>query len=200
MSYYSINIFEADKEILKPYLNELGILIPHKIIPVPEKYKEIINKALTKESYSICSSDDDFELKEKFREWQLENWETTNIWINVYYFNFGFAFETNHGCAGELVLKIISNNSNEKIIVRTIDENANWQIKKYINGKEYEINKMKMFEEETKKLKTNIERHFFTIEDWKDKIGKDCYEEFEKLTENKEYIPNFFQLKEEWFE
>ena len=48
MSYYCINIFEADKEILKPYLDETGMLIPDKIIPVPKEYREIVNEALEK--------------------------------------------------------------------------------------------------------------------------------------------------------
>lgn len=74
MSYYCINIFEPDKEILKPYLdNKTGILIPDKIIPVPKEFRKIVNEALEKGSYSICSSDEDYETKQKFREWQIEN-------------------------------------------------------------------------------------------------------------------------------
>ena len=40
MSYYCINIFEINKEVLKPYLDKIGMLIPDKIIPVPKEYRK----------------------------------------------------------------------------------------------------------------------------------------------------------------
>lgn len=201
MSYYCINIFETDKEILKPYLDdEIGMLIPDKIIPVPKEYREIVNGALEKGSYSICSSDEDYETKQKFREWQIENWETTNLWITVHYFiSKGFAFETNGGSADELVLKIIENNPDKEIIVRTVTENSAWSVEKHKNGKTQILNKNKMFEE-YEAQQTEIEKYFSSWEEWNYETGSRWYNEFDKLCDDKNYIPKFNKLKDEWFE
>ena len=205
MSYYCINIFETDKEILKPYLDdEIGMLIPDKIIPVPKEYREIVNGALEKGSYSICSSDEDYETKQKFREWQIENWETTNLWIIVHYFiskdeKAGFAFETNGGSADELVLKIIENNPDKEIIVRTVTENSAWSVEKHKNGKTQILNKNKMFEE-YEAQQTEIEKYFSSWEEWNYETGSRWYNEFDKLCDDKNYIPKFNKLKDEWFE
>lgn len=167
MSYYCINIFEADKKILKPYLDKTGMLIPDKIIPVPKKFRRLVDEALEKGSYDVCSSDEDYELKQEFREWQIENWGTTNLWITVRYFlskegKEGFAFETNRGSADELVLKIVENNPDKEIIVRTVTENSAWTVEKHKNGKTQIFNKNKMFEEyETDQ--TEIAKNFFCL-------------------------------------
>ncbi len=204
MSYYCINIFETDKEILKPYLDETGMLIPDKIIPVPKEYREIVNGALEKGSYSIYSSDEDYETKQEFREWQIENWETTNLWITVHYFiskdgKAGFAFETNGGSADELVLKIIENNPDKEIIVRTVTENSAWSVEKHKNGKTQILNKNKMFEE-YEAQQTEIEKYFSSWEEWNYETGSRWYNEFDKLCDDKNYIPKFNKLKDEWFE
>ena len=204
MSYYCINIFEADKEILKPYLDETGMLIPDKIIPVPKEYREIVNKALEKGSYSICSSDEDYETKQEFREWQIENWGTTNLWITVRYFiskdgKAGFAFETNRGSADELVLKIIENNPDKEIIVRTVTENSAWSAEKYKNRKTQILNKNKMFGE-YEAQQTEIAQYFSAWEEWNYEIGDRWYSEFDKLYDNKSYVPEFSSLKNGGFE
>lgn len=204
MSYYCINIFEADKGILKPYLDKTGMLIPDKIIPVPKEYRKIVNEALEKGSYSICSSDEDYETKQEFREWQIENWETTNLWITVHYFiskdeKAGFAFETNGGSADELVLKIIENNPDKEIIVRTVTENSAWSVEKHKNGKTQILNKNKMFEE-YEAQQTEIEKYFSSWEEWNYETGSRWYNEFDKLCDDKNYIPKFNKLKDEWFE
>ena len=203
MSYYCINIFEADKEILKPYLDETGMLIPDKIIPVPKEYKEIVNEALEKGSYGICSSDENYETKQEFREWQIENWGTTNLWITVHYFvskdgKSGFAFETNRGSADELVLKIIENNPCKEIIVRTVTENSAWTVEKHKNGKTQVLNKNKMFGE-YEAQQTEIAQYFSAWEEWNYEIGDCWYSEFDKLYDDKSYVPEFSRLKDEWF-
>ena len=204
MSYYCINIFEANKKILEPYLDETGFLISDKIISVPNEYRKIVNEALKTKSYDICSSDEDYETKEKFREWQIENWGTTNIWIRVRYFSSkngkeGFAFETNRGSANELILKIVENNPDEEIIVRTVTENSAWTVEKHKNGKTQTLNKNKMFEEyETGQ--TEIAKYFSDWEEWNYEIGDHWYYEFDKLCDDKNYIPKFNKLKDEWFE
>lgn len=204
MSYYCINIFEADKEILKPYLDKTGMLIPDKIIPVPKKFRRLVDETLEKGSYGICSSDEDYELKEEFREWQIENWGTTNLWITVHYFiskdeKEGFAFETNRGSADELVLKIIENNSDKEIIVRTVTENSAWIAEKHKNGKTQVLNKNKMFEE-YEGTQSEIAKYFSSWEEWNYEIGSHWYKEFDKLYDNKNYVPEFSRLKDEWFE
>ena len=204
MSYYCINIFEADKKILKPYIDKTGMLIPDKIIPVPQKFRRLVDEALEKGSYDICSSDEDYELKQEFREWQIENWGTTNLWITVRYFlskegKKGFAFETNRGSADELVLKIVENNSDKEIIVRTVTENSAWSVEKHKNGKTQTLNKNKMFEEyETDQ--TEIAKNFSVWEEWNYGIGYCWYRKFDKLSEDKNYVPEFNELKDEWFE
>lgn len=207
MSYYCINIFEADKEILKPYLNKNGILIPDKIIPVPKQFRKLMNEALEKESYDVCSSDEDYETKEKFREWQIENWGTTNIWITVRYFSSkdgkeGFAFETNRGNADNLVLKIIKNNSDKEIIVRMVAENSAWTVEKYEDGKTKILDKNKMFDETEDNNETKTIKNFSKWEEWEEwntGIGYCWYIEFDKLSEDKNYVPKFDKLKDEWF-
>ena len=204
MSYYCINIFEADKKILEPYLDETGFLISDKIISVPNEYRKIVNEALKTKSYDICSSDEDYETKEKFREWQIENWGTTNIWIRVRYFSSkdgkeGFAFETNRGSADELILKIVENNPDEEIIVRTVTENSAWTVEKHKNGKTQTLNKNKMFEEyETGQ--TEIAKYFSDWEEWNYGIGYCWYRKFDKLSEDENYVLKFEKLKDEWFE
>lgn len=207
MSYYCINIFETDKEILKPYLDKNGILIPDKIIPVPKEYRKIVNEALEEGSYDVCSSDEDYEIKQKFREWQIENWGTTNLWITIRYFvlkngKAGFAFETNRGNADNLVLKIIENNPDKEIIVRTVAENSAWTVEKYKNGKTKILDKNKMFNETESKNETKTIKKFSKWEEWEEwntGIGYYWYDEFDKLSENKNYIPKFDKLKDEWF-
>ncbi len=207
MSYYCINIFEADKEILKPYLDKNGILIPDKIIPVPKEYRKIVNEALEKGSYDVCSSDEDYKTKQEFREWQIENWETTNIWITIHYFlskegKEGFAFETNRGNADNLVLKIIENNSDKEIIVRTVTENSAWTVEKYKNGETKILDKNKMFDETENNNETKTIEKFSKWEDWEEwntGIGYCWYHEFDKLSEDKNYVPKFDKLKDEWF-
>ena len=205
MSYYCINIFETDKEILKPYLdNKTGMLIPDKIIPVPKEFRKLVEESLEKGSYSICSSDEDYELKQEFREWQIENWGTTNLWITVRYFiskdkKEGFVFETNGGSADGLVLKIIENNPDKEIIVRTVTENWAWSAEKHKNGKIQVLNKNKMFEE-YEAQQTEITNFFSALEEWNYEIGDQWYNEFDKLYDDKNYIPEFNELKNKWFE
>lgn len=204
MSYYCINIFEADIEILKPYLNENEMLIPDKIIPVPEQFRKLINEALEKGSYDVCSSDEDYELKQELREWQIENWGTTNIWITVRCFlskegKKGFAFETNRGNADNLVLKIIENNSDKEIIVRMVTENSAWTVEKYKEGKTKILDKNKMFDETEYNNETKTIKNFSEWEERNTGIGYCWYHEFDKLSEDKNYVPKFDKLKDEWF-
>lgn len=207
MSYYCINIFEADKKILKPYLDKTGMLIPDKIIPVPKKFRRLVDEALEKGSYDICSSDEDYELKQEFREWQIENWGTTNIWITVRYFlskerKEGFAFETNRGNADNLVSKIIENNSDKEIIVRMVTENSAWTVEKYKDGKTKILDKNKMFDETENNNETKTIKNFSKWEEWEEwntGIGYCWYSEFDKLLEDKNYVPKFDKLKDEWF-
>ena len=136
-----------------------------------------------------------------------ENWGTTNLWITIRYFvlkngKAGFAFETNRGNADNLVLKIIENNPDKEIIVRTVTENSAWTVEKYKNGKTKILDKNKMFNETESKNETKTIKKFSKWEEWEEwntGIGYYWYDEFDKLSENKNYIPKFDKLKDEWF-
>ena len=54
--------------------------------------------------------------------------------------------------------------------------------------------------EEYEAGQTEIEKYFFTWEDWNYEIGNRWYYEFDKLYGDKNYIPKFNELKDEWFE
>ena len=56
-----------------------------------------------------------------------------------------------------------------------------------------------MFEEYEAK-QTEIEKYFSTWEEWSYEIGDYWYSEFDKLYDDKSYVPKFSRLKDEWFE
>lgn len=129
------------------------------------------------------------------------------MWITVRYFlskegKEGFAFETNRGNADNLVLKIIENNSDKEIIVRMVAENSAWTVEKYEDGKTKILDKNKMFDETEDNNETKTLKNFSKWEEWEEwntGIGYCWYSEFDKLSEDKNYVPKFDKLKDEWF-
>ena len=59
--------------------------------------------------------------------------------------------------------------------------------------------KNKMFEE-YEAGQTEIAKYFSAWEEWNYEIGDRWYHEFDKLCDDKNYIPKFNELKDEWFE